>query len=185
MAFAAVTELTSQVWPSLPVEYFQPRWYAAYTCARHEKRVAEQLQQRSVELFLPLYETVHRWRNGRARVTLPLFPGYVFVHIALKDRLRVLEIPSVVRLVGFNGHPMPLAELEIQSIQTCLARNFRLEPHPYLRPGRRVRVKSGPLQGLEGTVLRKKNRFRIVISFELIMRSVAVEIDDFVLEPTH
>ncbi len=185
MALSAVTEASCPIGPALPVEYFESHWYAAYTCARHEKRVAEQLEQRRVEIFLPLYESVRQWKDRRVRVQLPLFPGYVFVRLALRDRLRVLQVPSVVRLVGFNGHPTPLPDPEIQSIQTYLARNYRLEPHAYLRPGRRARVKSGPLQGLEGTVLRKKNRFRIVISLELIMRSVAVEMDDFDLEPAH
>jgi len=104
MASIAMASLNSRIGLVLPGEYFEPRWYAAYTCARHEKRVAEQLERRSVESFLPLYETVHRWKNGRARVQLPLFPGYVFVRVALQDRLRVLEIPSVVRLVR-DGSP--------------------------------------------------------------------------------
>jgi transcription antitermination factor NusG len=173
--------------PTLPLgsqtltEYFEPHWYAAYTCANHEKGVAQQLERRSVECFLPLYESVRRWRDRRVRLRLPLFPGYVFVRLALRDRLTVLEIPSVVRLVGFDGHPVALPEGDLETIRTRLAGVCRMEPHSYLPRGRRVRVLSGPLEGMTGIVVRKKNRTRFVISLALIMRSVAVEIDEFML----
>jgi transcription antitermination factor NusG len=173
--------------PALPLgsrtltEYFEPHWYAAYTCANHEKGVAQQLERRSMECFLPLYESVRRWKDRRVRLRLPLFPGYVFVRLALRDRLKVLEIPSVVRLVGFDGHPVALPEGDLETIRTRLAGACRMEPHPYLQRGRRVRVLSGPLEGMAGIVVRKKNRTRFVISLELIMRSVAVEIDEFLL----
>src|ERR1700740_156313 len=93
---------------ALPDSYLQPLWYAVYVCANHEKRVARQLEQRKVEHLLPLYETIRRWKDRRVRWQSPLFPGYVFVRLALRDRLQVLQIPSVVRLVGFNGYPTPL-----------------------------------------------------------------------------
>jgi len=138
-----------------------------------------------VEAFLPLYETVHRWKNGLARVRLPLFPGYVFVRIALADRLQVLEVPSVVRLVGFCGQPAPLPEADIEAIRLCLERGPRFEPHPYLQAGQGVRVARGPLEGLEGTVIRRKSHTRLVISLHLIMRSVAVEVEETDLEPAN
>jgi transcription antitermination factor NusG len=162
-------------------EFFEPHWYAAYTCANHEKGVTQQLERRSVECFLPLYESVHRWKDRRVRLQLPLFPGYVFVRLALRDRLQVLEIPSVVRLVGFDRRPTPLPVEEIETIRTCLSRSHPMQPHPYLQSGRRVRVLSGPLEGMTGIVVRKKNRARFVISLELIMRSVTVEMDDSML----
>jgi transcription antitermination factor NusG len=165
------------------LERGERQWFAAYTCARHEKRVAEMLEAKSVEGLLPLHETVHRWKNGLAKVQLPLFPGYIFVHIALQDRRQVLEVPSVVRLVGFNGQPAPLPEADIEAIRSCLERGRRLEPHPYLQVGQRVRVVCGPLQGTEGILLRRMKRTRLVISLELIMRSVAVEMDEASLEP--
>ena len=167
----------------LPAEYREPRWFAAYICANHEKRVAIQLAQRSVEHFLPLYETVRRWKDRRMRLELPLFPGYVFVRLALVDRLRVLQVPSVVRLVGFSGQPCALPETEIEAMRACLARTACLEPHPYITVGRRVRVMSGPLAGLEGLVIRKKNRLRFILSLDLIGRSAAVEIDGADVEP--
>src|SRR5262252_8272695 len=82
-----------------------PLWYAAYTASRHEKTVAEHLRQRDVECFLPLYETIRQWNNGRHRVQMPLFPGYVFVRIEMRDRMRVLQVPGLVQLVTFQGAP--------------------------------------------------------------------------------
>src|SRR5216684_840587 len=90
--------------PVMPA-HSEPQWYAAYTCANHEKRVALQLGQRSVEHFLPTYESLRRWKDRRVRLQLSLFPGYVFVRMALQDRLQVLQVPGVARLVGFNGTP--------------------------------------------------------------------------------
>jgi transcription antitermination factor NusG len=168
--------------PGLPSDFCAPRWYAAYTRAHHEKRVAEQLALRSVENFLPLYESTRRWKDRRVQLQLPLFPGYLFVRLALRDRLQVLEIPSVVRMVGFNGHPAVLADKEIQALR--ISTTNRLEPHPYLTVGRRVRIKRGPLEGVEGILIRKKNAFRVVLSIDLIMRSASVEIDAGDIERT-
>jgi transcription antitermination factor NusG len=158
-------------------------WYAAYTCANHEKRVAEQLSARPVERFLPLYASVRRWKDRRVELQLPLFPGCVFVRIALRDRLQDLEIPSVARLVGFNGTPTPLPEAEIEALKAGLEGGVRAMPHPYLKVGRRVRVRGGPLAGMAGILVRHKGRFRVVISVEAIQRSVAVEMDATDLEP--
>jgi transcription antitermination factor NusG len=152
-------------------------WYAAYTASRHEKRVAEQLHDRSIEHFLPLYETIHRWRNGRHRVQLPLFPGYVFVHIALRDRLPVLKIPGLVRLVGFSGVPFPLPEQDIEAMRNALSNGVAAEPYPYLTAGSRVEICNGPLQGMRGILLRRRNNFRVVLSIDLIMRSMVVEVE--------
>jgi transcription antitermination factor NusG len=160
-----------------PAEHLEPRWYVAYTCANHEKRVAEELGQRSVEHFLPLYSTVRRWKDRRMRIELPLFPSYVFVRLALRYRLHILQIPSVVRLVGFNGHPTALPEREVEALREGLAWQLKAQPHPYLTVGRRVRIKSGPLSGLEGILVRKKGNFRVILSIDLIMRSVTAQVE--------
>ena len=152
-------------------------WYAGYTAARHEKRVAEHFAQRGVEHFLPLYETIHRWNNGRHRVQLPLFPGYIFVRMALKDRLRVLEVPGFVRLVGFNSLPCPLPESDIKKMMEALSKGVLAEPYPYLTAGTRVEIRNGPLQGMTGILLRRQNKCRVVISVDLIMRSMIVEVE--------
>ncbi len=153
------------------------QWYAGYTAARHEKRVAEHFAQRGVEHFLPLYETIHRWNNGRHRVQLPLFPGYIFVRIALQERLRVLEVPGFVRLVGFNSLPCALPESDINTMKDALTRGVLAEPYPYLTVGTRVEIRNGPLQGMTGILVRRQNRCRVVISVDLIMRSMIVEVE--------
>jgi transcription antitermination factor NusG len=161
----------------------EPLWFAAYLQANHEKRVAEQLARRSVEHFLPLYQTVRRWKDRKVRLEVPLFPGYLFVRLGARDRLKVLQVSGVARLVGFDGAPMPLPEREIVALRNSLASGIRAEPHPYLTVGRRVRILSGPFQGQEGILSRKKNRVRVVISLDLILRSISVEIDPAILQP--
>ena len=183
MAIHCAQQRSGRELSTLPSAYCEPRWYAAYTSANHEKRVAEQFVVRSVEHFLPVYASVRRWKDRRVTLQLPLFPGYVFVHFALRDRLQVLQIPGVAKLVSFNGTPAVLLEEEIEALRASLENGVRAEPHPYLKVGRRVRVKSGPMTGMEGILVRRKNRSRFVISLDLIMRSVAVEVDALELEP--
>ncbi|MGH9863890.1 MAG: transcription termination/antitermination protein NusG [Candidatus Acidiferrales bacterium] len=162
----------------LPNENFSaPHWYVAQTCARHEKSVAEQLESRNIEKFLPLYETVSRWKDRRVRLQLPIFAGYIFVRLPLRERLRVLELPSVMKLLAFGGLPMALPDDEMDALRNGLTNQLRAEPHPYLTAGRRVRMRSGPLAGLTGILLRKKGSFRFVLSVALIHRSVMVDVD--------
>jgi len=132
---------------------------------------------REVEHFLPLYISVRRWKDRRVQLELPLFPGYVFVRLALRDRLRVLQIPSVVRLVGFSGQPTALPDTEMEIMRSGLSHCPRVEPHPFLSIGKRVRITGGPFAGLEGILKRKKNNLRVVVSLELIQRAVAVDVD--------
>ena len=160
----------------------EARWYALYTCAQHERRVAGQLVERGIEHFLPLYSSVRCWKDRRVRLDLPLFPGYVFVRLALCNRLLALRIPGVVRLVGFGGLPVVLPDRQVETLRTGLA-GSRAEPHPFLTLGRRVRVIHGPLAGMEGIITLKKKQLRFVVSLELIMRSVAVNISESDLVP--
>ena len=155
----------------------QARWYAAYTRANHEKRVAAELEARDVENFLPLYSSMRRWKDRRVRLEHPLFPSYVFVRLALRDRLRVLQIPSVVRLVGFGGLPTALPDTEMEILQSGLSQSPNAEPHSFLAVGRRVLITRGPFAGLEGVLKRKKGGTRVVVSLGLIQRSVAVDVD--------
>ena len=168
---------------ALPASWLEQHWYAAYTRAKHEKHVAKELQVRVVENFLPLYSSARFWRDRRVTLELPLFPGYVFVRLALRDRLRVLQIPSVVRLVAFNGQPAALPDTEIEIMRCGLSERLRAEPHPFLTAGRRVRMKTGPLAGLQGILVRRKNRLRFVVSVDRIQRSMAVEVGEGDLEP--
>lgn len=158
--------------------YCEARWYAAYTSANHEKRVSEQLGMREVEHFLPLYPSVRQWKDRRVKLDMPLFPGYVFVRMALRDRLRVLQVPGVACLVGFDGTPAALPADEIETLRASLGKNVRVQPHPYVVVGQRVSLRSGPLAGLTGILLRRKSGARFVVSVHLIQRSVAVEMDE-------
>jgi transcription termination/antitermination protein NusG len=167
----------------IPAGYVEPRWYAVWTRARHEKRVAEQLARRRLEHYLPLYETVRRWKDRRVRLQLPLFPGYLFVRALREHRRNVLEIPSVVCLVSFNGMPEPMPEGEVERLRERLATGARVEPHRYLTAGRRVRISNGPFEGIEGILLRKRNSLRVIVSIELIRRSLAVEVASADVEP--
>lgn len=152
-------------------------WYAAYTSSRHEKTVAEHLRQREVECFLPLYETVRRWNNGRHRVQLPLFPSYVFVRMGLRDKLRVLQVPGLAQLVSFQGSPAVLPDSEIETLRSALAAGVPAQPYRYLNVGSKVEICNGPLQGLRGILLRHQGQFRVVVSVEMIMRSIVVEVE--------
>jgi transcription antitermination factor NusG len=160
-----------------------PPWYAVYTLPRHEKAVAEHLAFRQVETYLPLYLSARRWAARRALVQLPLFPGYVFVRISEGERIRVLEHPSVLRLVTFGGRPAPLADSEIERLRAALELG-KAEPFPYLVPGKRVRVKSGLLVGVEGTIVRRKGKMRLVISVEAIQQSIIFDLEAADLEST-
>jgi transcription antitermination factor NusG len=154
------------------------QWYALYTCSRHEKRIKDQLESLSLESFLPLYQAVHRWKDRRMLVSLPLFPGYLFVRMVLSEhRKAVAMLPGLVGLVGRPGCPTPIEDGEIETLRQCSARGHSLLPHPYLTSGRRVRVLRGPLTDLEGILVRKKGKSRLILSVKLIARSVAVEVD--------
>ncbi len=158
-------------------------WYAIYTSSRHEKRVHEHLGYRRVECFLPLYRTVHRWKNGcKVQVELPLFPGYLFVRIGKRERAQVLDVPGVISFVGNRSQPVPLSDLEIDTLRSGLHLQ-KFEPYRKLAIGQRVRIKAGSLTGLYGVLVRSANGMRVVLTVELIKQSVAVELDAADVEP--
>jgi transcription elongation factor/antiterminator RfaH len=163
--------------------YSDAPWYAAYTCPRHEKYVAEQLIKRQIGSFLPLYSSVRRWKDRRKRIDLPLFPGYVFVQMTERNRLDILRLPGVVQLVCFQGKPAAIAPAEIEALRRGTTGSLVVQPHPYLKEGRKVRIISGPMAGTEGIFVRRKHQTRLVVSISLIQRSVAMEIDEDDVEP--
>jgi transcription antitermination factor NusG len=171
--------------PELPVDpTLATNWFAVYTTSRHEKRVDQHLSLREIEHYLPLYQTQRKWSDGsRVTLNLPLFPGYIFVRIKRAQRVRVLEVPGVLTIVGgTGGAPAPLPLADIEALRTGLHLR-RAEPHPLLQIGQRARIRSGALAGMEGIVLRKKNSFRVVLTMDAIMQSIAVEVDANELEP--
>jgi transcription antitermination factor NusG len=162
---------------------FSANWFAAYTNSHHEKRVVSHFGERQIESFLPLYAALHRWKNRcEVDLDLPLFPNYVFVHIDPRERVRVLEVPGVLSLVGFGRTLAPLSDFEIEALRSCGGQR-KIEPHPYLVIGERVRIKAGPMTGMEGVLVRKKTNFRVVLALDVIMQCVAVEVDADDLEP--
>ncbi len=161
----------------------QFKWYAVYTYPRHEKKVFEQLVLREIESFLPYYRALHKWRNGcRVEVQVPLFPGYLFVRIRLHEQLRVLQVPNLVNLIGFGGSPVALPTEDIEALRAVLS-TLKAEPHPFLKVGDRVRIKSGCLAGIEGILLRKGTGFRFVLNVDLIMQAASVEMSAEDVEP--
>jgi transcription antitermination factor NusG len=158
-------------------------WYAVSVYPRHEKQVAQMCQMKGVNYLLPLYSSLRRWKDRRKRLDMVLFPGYVFVNIALAERLRVLVLPGVARFVTFHGQPAAVPDHEIRVLGLGAEGGLSIQPHPYLQKGRLVRVRNGPMTGVEGILVRRKDRFRVVISIDLIMSSVAAEVDEGDIEP--
>lgn len=158
-------------------------WYAVTVRPKHEKAVTRHFEHRGLNYFLPVYRSTRRWKDRRKELEMALFPGYVFVNLNLRNRLGVLQSPGVVQFVTFQGQPAPVPELEIRALESGLSSGLRAQPHPYLRQGRKVRVKSGPLTGAEGIMIRRKEGFRLVLSIDLLMRSVMLEVDEADVEP--
>lgn len=152
-------------------------WYAVYTKHQHEKSAADVLTRKGFEILLPLYTTRHKWKDRSKLVRLPLFPCYVFVRASLDQRVEILKTPGIFWFVASGGHPATVPLHEIDALRTVQESPARCEPHPYLKSGDRVRVKTGSLAGIEGFLVRFKNQSRIVLSVGLLQKSVAVEID--------
>jgi transcription antitermination factor NusG len=152
-------------------------WCAIYTRHQHEKTVSEMLEAKGFEVFLPLYDSTRKWKDRCKVLSVPLFPSYVFVRGAVERRLPVLTTPGVHMIISRGERVATIPEAEIDAIRRTMEGNFRVEPHPFLRCGERVRVVRGSLEGVEGVLTRKKNLFRLVLSVEMLAQSVAVEID--------
>ena len=154
-------------------------WYAVHTRSNFEVRVADQFSAKGIENYLPAYEEMHQWQDRKRKVLLPLFPGYVFVRIGdhTQTKLPLLQTPGVVRIVGQGGKVEPVFDHEVEAIRSVLKSNIRCFAHPFLREGAWVRVKRGPLKGVQGYFVRLKNQSRLVISVNVLSQSVATELD--------
>jgi transcription antitermination factor NusG len=157
-------------------------WFAVHTASNHEKRVAHHLGVREIETFLPLYGVTKRWKNRTSvKVELPLFSGYVFARIAPTERVRVLEVPMVCSIVGNRREATPLPDAEIERLRAGL-QGREAHPFPYVKVGNRVRVRSGPLAGMEGIVVRTYGSLSVVLSVDMIQKSIAVHVEADELE---
>lgn len=160
-------------------------WWALYTRHQHEKAVADGLSAKGFDVFLPVYESVHLWKDRKKTLTLPLFPCYVFVRGGLNRRLQIVTTPGVHSILSCGGRVATIPDTEIAAIQQSLTGNLQVEPHPYLNCGDRVRVMRGPLEGISGILIRKKNLFRLVFSVEMLARSIAIEVNAADVEPDY
>ena len=161
---------------------FAPRWYALHTKSRHEKKVDMQLKEKGVVSYLPLNTVYHRWSDRYQAVQAPLFSCYVFVFIALRDRLPVLQTAGAVNLISFNGVPAWIPEEQINAVKQILESKPSVKVANPLVPGKKVRITRGPLKGLAGTFFAEKNNHRVVIAIDAIQQAIAVEIDPRDLE---
>jgi len=154
-----------------------PSWYALFTRHRHEKLVAISLSSKNFEIYLPLYRSVRRWQDRAKQLSLPLFPGYVFVREGIDRQLQLLTTPGVIHIVGWGGRPASVPQGELDAVRQIVESNLTVEAHPFLECGDRVRVRMGPLARLEGILTRKKGLARLVVSMKMLGRSASVEID--------
>lgn len=161
----------------LPLPERAPTWHALFTRYQHEKSVALALSHKGYEVYLPLYRSVRQWQDRVKQLWFPLFPGYVFLCEGMDRQLQILNTPGVVHIVAWGGQPAIVPESQLNAVRRILQSLLNVEAHPYLRSGDRVRVKTGPLMGLEGILIRPKGVARLVMSLEMLGRSAAVEID--------
>ena len=157
-------------------------WYAIYTRHQHEKMVAQILTSKGFDTFLPLYEAVHNWKDRTKALSLPLFPCYVFLKGGIERRLQIVTTPGIYGLVSSGGQPAAIPDFEIEAIRRVVESGARVEAHPFLKCGNWVRVKCGPLAGIEGILVRKKNISRLVLSVEILGTAAAIEVAAFQVE---
>jgi transcription antitermination factor NusG len=158
-------------------------WYALKVRPRLEKQVSVNLSSKGYELFLPLYKRKSHWSDRVKTLEVPLFPGYLFCQFDVTKRLPILQTPGVISVVGIGKCPEPIDVAEIDAIRTVISAGVPYQPHPYLMVGDSVRVEHGALAGLVGLITQVKNDFRLIISVNLLMRSVSVEIDRSWVDP--
>jgi transcription antitermination factor NusG len=159
-------------------------WYAVQTRSRHEKRVADDIEEKGIQSFLPLVTRLHKWSDREKQVQLPLFPGYVFVYATsvASERISVLRTPGVAGFVGNSGRGTPIPAKQIDDIRLILDRNVAFEDYPFLEVSQRVRIRGGSLDGVEGTLVAKNSDQSLVVSIDLIKRSILVRVSGYELE---
>jgi transcription antitermination factor NusG len=168
---------------SIQINQGRREWWAVYTRHQHEKAVATSFSSNGLDVFLPLYSAVRQWKDRKKQLSLPLFPCYVFLRSDLERRVGILSTPGVHSIVMMSGQPAVIPEVDIEAIRRAVDSPQKVEPHPFLRRGDWVRIKSGPLANIEGILVRRKGSYRLILSAEVLQKSIAVEIDAFSIEP--
>jgi transcription antitermination factor NusG len=162
----------------------ESKWYAIHTVARHEKRIAQQFQESGVRAFLPLMKQVRQWSDRRATIEVPLFSCYAFVRMiqTAEERLKVLRTPGVLRFVGSERVGTPIPNEEIENLQTAIREKIPFTVHPFIRVGKRVRIRGGSLDGMEGILVGQSGTESLVVSVELLQRSVSIQVRGYDVE---
>jgi len=175
------TNLQEYSEPGLLPRLTPKEWFAVRTRPRHEKVVTKQLETSGIESFLPLSPQVRSWSDRRKVIELPLFPGYVFIRTsqATQARVQVFRARGVLSFVGIKNQPTPIPESQIGAVRSLMQAQLECRPHPYLNIGQRVRIQSGVLQGLEGILVRIANDQSLIVSVDLIQRSVAIRLEGY------
>ena len=176
-------EVASMLTPMPAAE--EPRWYALHTRARHERVVEHRLREQGMETFLPTVRETHRWSDRKKTVEVPLFSCYVFVRCVLNsdDRTRVYRVDSALGFVGVRGAGTPIPDEQVESVRSVLSQTAPWRSHPFLKAGQRVRVCGGAMDGVEGVFLSENGDHSLVISVDVIQRSLAVRIDGYDVKP--
>jgi len=160
-------------------------WHAVYLKSRHEFKVEKKFAETNIDAFLPVIERLRNWKDRKKLVTFPLFPGYIFVHIPddYNSTLSVLKTSGVVRFLTLEGKPAPIPEDQINYLKKLIENKEQIDPHPYITEGQRVRITSGPLAGVEGILMEKRNQNLLILSIDLLKQGASVKIDAFDIEP--
>jgi transcription antitermination factor NusG len=159
-------------------------WYAVHTKPRHEKRVAAQFEEKRVCTFLPLLRRIHRWSDRRVKVEVPMFSCYAFVRIVhtIEERLKVLRTPGVLGFVGSERQGTPIPDEQIECLQIAIRGKIPCAVHPFISTGQRVRIRGGSLDGIEGILMCQGGEQSVVVSVELLRRSVAIRVEGYDIE---
>jgi len=165
-----------------PLPFLYP-WYAIRVRSNYERTLAHYLRANDYQEYVPLYRDRRQWSDRVREIEAPLFVGYVFCRIDIQRIYTILSAPGVVNIVGYGTKPEPILEAEMDAIRRVSASGLRFGPHPFMHEGQRVRVRRGPLKGLEGMLLKVKQEDRLVVSLELLQRSISTEIDRLDVEP--
>lgn len=163
-------------------DFERSRWYVLFVRSNQEKRVADRLSCHAIEYFLPCCTSMRHWKDRRVELKMPLFPGYVFVRLPFLERMKVLTLPNVVSLVGTRNAPSVVSEDEIACIRKGTEHGCAA-PHDCLEVGQRVVITAGAMAGIEGILLRKQNKARLIVVVESISRAFSVEIESACVRP--
>jgi transcriptional antiterminator NusG len=175
----------------LPQRYESPlienckarQWFAVRVRSNQERTAIAHLRERGYQQFAPCYKSERRWSDRKKEIDQYLFPGYVFCRFDPGDRLAVLTAPGVVDLVGFGRIPEPISDQEIERVRRMIESGLLVTPYPFLNVGQTVLIERGPLTGLEGILVEAKGKHRLVVSVNLLQRSVSAEVDRHSVRP--